>query len=56
MTAVKTYLPVDGKPFFPIGGQACNSSGYNAAEAEQAFNITKMVNGNPSKSPSIGTG
>ncbi|HJX36380.1 MAG TPA: DUF5597 domain-containing protein [Dehalococcoidales bacterium] len=51
MTAVKRIFQVDGKPFFPIGGQACNSSGYNAAEAEQAFNITKMVNGNTLEIP-----
>jgi hypothetical protein len=51
MTAVKRVFQVDGKPFFPIGGQACNSSGYNAAEAEQAFNITKMVNGNTLEIP-----
>ena len=39
MTEVKRVFKVNGKPFFPIGGQACNSSGYNAKEAEQAFKI-----------------
>ena len=51
MTTVKRVFQVDGKPFFPIGGQACNSSGYNAAEAEQAFKITKMINGNTLEIP-----
>ena len=46
MTAIKRVFMVDGKPFFPIGGQSCNSSGYNALEAEQAFKIVKMLNGN----------
>ena len=51
MTAVKRVFIVDGKQFFPIGGQACNSSGYNAAEAEQAFKIVKMLNGNTLEIP-----
>ena len=42
---------MDGKPFFPIGGQSCNSSGYNATEADQAFKVTKMINGNTLEIP-----
>jgi len=33
MAEIKRVFQVDGKPFFPIGGQAKNSSGYNRAEA-----------------------
>jgi hypothetical protein len=51
MTAIKRVFMVDGKPFFPIGGQSCNSSGYNALEAEQAFKIVKMLNGNTLEIP-----
>ncbi len=51
MTAIKRVFQVDGKPFFPIGGQSCNSSGYNAQEAEQAFKIVKMLNGNTLEIP-----
>jgi hypothetical protein len=51
MTAVKRVFKVNGKPFFPIGGQSCNSSGYNAKEAEQAFKIIKLLNANTLEIP-----
>ena len=37
MTTVRRPFTVDGKPFFSLGGQSRNSSGYNRREAECAF-------------------
>jgi hypothetical protein len=51
MTAVKRIFTVNGKPFFPIGGQSCNSSGYNDKESETAFKIVKMLHGNTLEIP-----
>ena len=51
MTEIKRVFKVNGKPFFPIGGQACNSSGYNENESEQAFKIIKLLNGNTLEIP-----
>jgi beta-galactosidase GanA len=42
---------VDGKPFFSVGGQARNSSGYNDQESEQAFKAVKLVHGNTLEIP-----
>ena len=51
MTTIKRIFQVNGKPFFPIGGQSCNSSGYNNNESEQAFKIIKMLHGNTLEIP-----
>ena len=51
MTEIKRVFKVNGKPFFPIGAQACNSSGYNENESEQAFKIIKLLNGNTLEIP-----
>ncbi len=51
MTPIKRVFMVDGKPFFPVGGQARNSSGYNAAEAETAFRAIKLIHGNTVEIP-----
>jgi hypothetical protein len=51
MTVVKRVFMVDGKPFFPIGGQSCNSSGYNDKESETAFKIIKLIHGNTLEIP-----
>ena len=51
MTAVKRIFTVNGKPFFPIGGQSCNSSGYNDKESETAFRIIKLLHGNTLEIP-----
>jgi hypothetical protein len=51
MTTIKRIFQVNGKPFFPIGGQSCNSSGYNENESEQAFKIVKMLHGNTLEIP-----
>ena len=37
---------VSGKPFMPMGGQAHNSSAYNAAEIASAIAGVKALNGN----------
>jgi hypothetical protein len=51
MTAVKRPFTVDGKPFFSLGGQSRNSSGYNRAEAETAFHALKLLHGNTLEIP-----
>jgi hypothetical protein len=47
----KRVFIVDGKPFFPLGGEASNSSGYNDLESETAFKATKMIHGNTVEIP-----
>ena len=42
---------VNNKPFFSLGGQARNSSGYNDAESERAFQAIKAVHGNTLEIP-----
>ena len=42
---------VDGKPFFSLGGQARNSSGYNDAESATAFQAVKLLHGNTLEIP-----
>lgn len=37
---------VDGKPFFPVGGQATNQGGYSAERAEPAFQAVQALHGN----------
>jgi len=51
MSEVPRVFTVDGRPFFPLGGQARNSSGYNAAEAETAFQAVKQLHGNTLEIP-----
>ncbi len=34
---MQRLFTVDGRPFFPLGGQARNSSGYSDDEAAAAF-------------------
>jgi hypothetical protein len=46
MSDIKRPFTVKGQPFFPLGGQARNSSGYNAAEAETSFLAVKALHGN----------
>ena len=48
MTQVFT---ADGKPFFPIGAQACNSSGNNEAEWATAFKAIEILHGNTLEIP-----
>jgi beta-galactosidase GanA len=42
---------VDGRPFFPLGGQARNSSSYTDAESEAAFRAVKQIGGNTLEIP-----
>ncbi|MBN1877571.1 MAG: DUF5597 domain-containing protein [Anaerolineae bacterium] len=51
MKTIKRVFTVNGKPFFPLGGQARNSSGYNALEAETAFQAVKLLHGNTLEIP-----
>lgn len=51
MAEIKRVFQVDGKPFFPLGGQAKNSSGYNRAEAETAFKAVRALHGNTLEIP-----
>ena len=42
---------VDGKPFFPLGGQSHNSSAYNADEIASAIAGVSALNGNMLEAP-----
>ena len=46
MTEVKRVFKVNGKPFFPVGGQSSSSSAYNDSESEPAFKAVKLLHGN----------
>jgi hypothetical protein len=46
MTTIKRIFTVNGKPFFPLGGQATTSSAYNDRESEPAFKAVKLLHGN----------
>ena len=46
MSEIKRVFMVDGQPFFPLGGQARNSSGYSMEEAEAAFKAVDAMHGN----------
>jgi hypothetical protein len=51
MTKPSRPFTVDGKPFFVLGGQSKNSSGYNDAESEMAFKAVQMMHGNTLEIP-----
>jgi hypothetical protein len=51
MTEVKRVFKVNGKPFFPLGGQTNNSSGYSAKQSETAFKAVKLIHGNTLEIP-----
>ena len=51
MSEVKRVFKVNGKPFFPLGGQSTNSSGYNENESERAFEVIKLMHGNTLEIP-----
>ncbi len=48
---VKRIFNVNGRPFFPLGGQTCNSSGYNDLESATAFQAVKALDGNTLEIP-----
>jgi hypothetical protein len=51
MTNINRIFTVNGQPFFPLGGQARNSSGYNDEESKAAFQAVKLINGNTLEIP-----
>ncbi|MBN1402364.1 MAG: DUF5597 domain-containing protein [Anaerolineae bacterium] len=51
MTNRKPIFQVQGAPFYPVGGQAHNSSGYSAEEAETAFRAVLALHGNTLEIP-----
>lgn len=51
MTDVKRVFMVNGKPFYSVGGQSRNSSGYNDSESETAFKAIKLLHGNTLEIP-----
>jgi hypothetical protein len=51
MAQIQRVFTVDGRPFFPLGGQARNSSGFNRAEAERAFQVVRALHGNTVEIP-----
>jgi len=48
---MQRLFTVDGRPFFPLGGQACNSSGYSDDEAAAAFRAIELIGGNTLEIP-----
>jgi hypothetical protein len=48
---IRRVFQVNGQPFFPLGGQSCNSSGYNEQESETAFKVIKLIHGNTLEIP-----
>ena len=51
MTNLNRIFTVNGQPFFPLGGQSRNSSGYNDSESEAAFRAVKLIHGNTLEIP-----
>lgn len=51
MSKINRVFTINGKPFFPLGGQARNSSGYNDLESEAAFKAVKLIHGNTLEIP-----
>jgi len=51
MAEVRRVFASGGRPFFPLGGQARNSSGYSEAESETAFRAVKLLGGNTVEIP-----
>ncbi len=51
MQTLSRPFRVAGKPFFPLGGQTRNSSGYNAGEWEQGFEALDRLHGNTLEIP-----
>lgn len=48
---MQSVYRVDGKPFFPLGGQSCNSSAYNEKELETFWRALKEIGGNTAEIP-----
>jgi len=48
---IRRVFQVNGKPFFSLGGQSRNSSGYNREECHTAFEAVKALHGNTLEIP-----
>lgn len=46
MSVIQRVFTVNGRPFFPIGGQAHNQSGQSADQSEKAFKAVQQLHGN----------
>jgi len=51
MASVQRVFKVNGKPFFPLGGQVFNSSAYTAEEMETAWRALKAIHANTVEAP-----
>ena len=51
MSNIKRVFKRKGKPFYSLGGQSKNSSGYNEVESEAAFKVVKLLHGNTLEIP-----
>ena len=51
MTIPNRIFTVNDQPFFPLGGQSRNSSGYNDSESQAAFRAVKLLHGNTLEIP-----
>ena len=46
MSNIQRVFTVNGRPFFPVGGQAHNQSGQSADQSEKAFKAVQQLHGN----------
>ena len=51
MHEIKHIFRVNREPFFPLGGQVHNSSGYNLTELEAAFKALELMDANTVEIP-----
>jgi beta-galactosidase GanA len=51
MTEITRPFTLKGRPFYPIGGQTRNSSGYNPQEWETALRALRLMHGNTLEIP-----
>ena len=51
MSDIRRVFTVDGRPFFPLGGQVHNSSGYNLAALDTAWRALEALDANTVEIP-----